>query len=75
VISKESLDPGQPYQVEVEHSEMDTGEYKEIETIVTYAASSFLDIRTTGINSQRHDCPDVPYAMDGGQTDRIKYQK
>ena len=75
VISKESLDPGQPYQVEVEHSEMDTGEYKEIETIVTYAASSFLDIRTTGINSQSHDCPDVPYAMDGGQTDRIKYQK
>lgn len=75
VISKDSLDPGQPYQVEVEHSEMDTSEYKEIEAIVTYAASSFLDIKTTGNNNQGHDCPDVPYAMDGGQTDRIKYQK
>jgi hypothetical protein len=70
VISKESLHPGQPYQVEVEHSEMDTDEYKKIEIIVTYAASSFLDIKTTGANTQKPDCPDIPYAMDGGQTDR-----
>jgi hypothetical protein len=49
---------------------MDTDEYKKIEIIVTYAASSFLDIKTTGANTQEPDCPDVPYAMDGGQTDR-----
>ena len=70
VISKESLHPGQPYQIEVEQSEMDTDEYKKIEIIVTYAASSFLDIKTTGANIQEPDCPDIPYAMDGGQTDR-----
>jgi len=51
---------------------MDTSEYRKIEIIVTYAASSFLDIKTTGVNTQVLDCPDVPYAMDGGQTDRVK---
>ncbi len=75
IIPKERLHPGQPYQLEVEHSEMDTGVYKKIEIIVTYAASSFLDIKTTGTNTQMPDCPDVPYAMDGGQTDRIKKKK
>ncbi|MCP4724694.1 MAG: hypothetical protein GY863_06645 [bacterium] len=72
IIPKEKLDPGLPYQVEVEHSEMDTGEYENIEIIVTYAASSFLDIKTTGINTKYPDSPAVPYAMDGGQTDRVK---
>jgi len=72
IIPKENLFPGQPYQLEVEHSEMDTDEFKNIEIIVTYAASSFLDIKTTGINTQNPNCPAVPYAMDGGQTDRVK---
>ncbi len=72
IISKENLFPGLPYQLEVEHSEMDTGEYEKIELIVTYAASSFLDIKTTGNNTKYPGCPDVPYAMDGGQTDRVK---
>jgi len=72
IIPKESLFSGQPFQLEVEHSEMDTGEYEKIEIIVTYAASTFLDIKTTGINTQNPNCPAVPYAMDGGQTDRMK---
>jgi len=72
IIAKEHLHPGLPYQLEVEHSEMDTDEYKKIEIIVTYAASSFLDIKTTGVNTQMPDCPAFPYAMDGGQTDRVK---
>ena len=71
-IPKENFQPGLPYQVEVEHSEMDTDEHQGIEIIVTYAASSFLDIKTTGINTQIPDAPVVPYAMDGGQTDREK---
>ncbi len=72
IIPQESLFPGQPYQLEVEHSEMDTSVYKEIKIIVTYAASSFLDLRTTGTDTKKTGCPDVPYAMDGGQTDRVK---
>lgn len=75
IIPNNNFYPGLPYQLEVEHSEMDTDEYKKIEIIVTYAASSFLDIKTTGINTQIPDCPAVPYAMDGGQTDRVKKKK
>ena len=47
---------------------------REIEVIVTYAATTFLDIRTTGGDLTNSACPEVPYAMDGGQTDRPKAQ-
>jgi hypothetical protein len=72
VIAKEALNAGQPYQVEVEQSNMDTDIHENIEIIVTYAASSFLDIKTTGENKQNPACPAIPFAMDGGQTDRTK---
>ena len=71
-IPKEELYPGQPFQVEVEFSEMDTGRHENLVSIVTYATSTFLDIRTTGINEQGVTCPAQPFAMDGGQTDRTK---
>lgn len=71
-IPKEALFAGQPYQVEVEQSNMDTDVYQDIEIIVTYAASSFLDIQVSGENTQNTACPAVPYAMDGGQTDRVR---
>ncbi len=74
-IPKESLHGGQVFQVEVEFSEMDTGRHDNIPTIVTHAASTFLDIRTTGKNEQGIECPEHPYAMDGGQTDRIRKPK
>lgn len=70
LVPKEKLHAGQVFQIEVEFSEMDTGRYQEIPTIVTHAASTFLDIRTTGLNTQGKQCPALPYAMDGGQTDR-----
>jgi len=70
VIPASKLIPGQPFQLEIEHSNMETDVWHDIEIIVTYAATSFLDIRTTGSNAQNLACPDVPYAMDGGQTDR-----
>lgn len=70
VIGSEFLAPGEPFQLEVEHSNMDTDIRRNIEIIVTYAATSFLDIRTTGESGGRVACPAVPYAMDGGQTDR-----
>lgn len=70
LIPKEKLHAGQVFQIEVEFSEMDTGRYREIPTIVTHAASTFLDIRTNGTDTQGKACPALPYAMDGGQTDR-----
>ena len=69
-IPKESLRPGQPFQVEIEFSEMDTDRRDGLTSIITYAASTFLDIRTTGANQDDVDCPAQPLAMDGGQTDR-----
>jgi len=68
-IPAESLRPGQPFQVEIEFSEMDTAKRDGLVSIITYAASTFLDIRTTGINEDDVVCPAQPLAMDGGQTD------
>ena len=69
-ISAATLQAGQPFQLEVEHSNMDTDVWNNIEIIVTYAATTFLDIRTSGVDVQTRDCPLTPYPMDGGQTDR-----
>lgn len=70
VIPADKLLPGQPFQLEVEHSNMDTAEWRQIEQIITYAATTFLDIRTTGEDLAGGGCPQQPFAMDGGQTDR-----
>lgn len=72
IIPAESLRPGQPFQVEIEFSEMDTAKRGGLVSIITYAASTFLDIRTTGVNEDEVVCPAQPLAMDGGQTDRKK---
>lgn len=72
VVPAADLFAGQPFQLEIEHSNMDTDIQQDIEVIVTYAATTFLDIRTTGADTQNARCPAVPYAMDGGQTDRPK---
>ena len=72
IIPHQKLAPGQPYQLEVEHSNMETDIKRNIEIIVTYAATTFLDFRTTGENVSDLDCPRLPYSMDGGQTDRPK---
>lgn len=69
-IPASALHGGQPFMVEVEHSNMETDIYEGVEIIVTYAASTFLDIKTTGENTQNPSCPAVPYAFDGGATDR-----
>jgi hypothetical protein len=69
-IPASALAAGEPHQLEVEHSEMDTGIEDGIETIVTYAATTFLDIHTTGAATGDRACGEVPLAMDGGQTDR-----
>ena len=70
VIDEMNFFPGQSFQLEVEHSNMDTDIQFNIEVIVTYAATTFLDIKTIGDRNQEVACPDIPYRMDGGQTDR-----
>jgi hypothetical protein len=74
VISAGSLPAGKPVQLEVEHSNMETDIWQGMEIIVTYAATSFLDIHTTGQSARNPRCPAAPYAMDGGQTDRERLQ-
>ncbi len=71
VVPASKLQPGETFQIFVEQAEMDTGKQKGIPEIATYAATTFLDIQTTGNKLQgREDCPTVMPAMDGGQTDR-----
>jgi hypothetical protein len=53
---------------------MDTDVQQEIEVIVTYAATTFLDLQTIGEDTFGANCADLPTAMDGGQTDRPKAQ-
>lgn len=60
-VNADKLFPGQPFQLEVEHSNMDTDVQQGIEVIVTYAATTFLDIHTTGAGSRARSCPEVPY--------------
>jgi hypothetical protein len=72
VVPRASLGPGEVFQLEVEFSEMDTGRERGLTTIVTHAASTFLDFRTTGTALRGRRCPAEPYAMDGGQTDRVR---
>lgn len=69
-IPASALHAGQSSMLEVEHSNMETDVVKGIEIIVTYAASTFLDIQITGENVQNLSCPSVPYAFDGGASDR-----
>ena len=70
VIDSTILSSGEAYQLEVEHSNMETDIDRNIEIIVTYAATSFLDFKTEGYSDKNKECPAKPYAMDGGQTDR-----
>ncbi len=71
VIPASKLHPGETFQLFVEQAEMDSGKYKGIPEIATYATTSFLDIRVSGEQDKsRAACPARMPAMDGGQTDR-----
>jgi hypothetical protein len=71
-IPASALHAGQAFMMEVEHSNMETDIYEEMEIIVTYAASTFLDLKTTGENLENPACPAIPMAFDGGATDRVR---
>ena len=71
IIPASKLIAGESFQLFVEHAEMDSSIYRNIPEIATYAATSFIDIRTTGEKSKHtKKCPAIMPAMDGGQTDR-----
>ncbi len=69
-ISKDLFNPGEVYQVSVEHAVMDTNYVGNVPTIATYASTSFLDFNTSGENVGGLDCTPLPVQMDKGQTDR-----
>ena len=69
-ISKDLFNPGEVYQVSVEHAVMDTNYVGNVPTIATYASTSFLDFNTSGENVGGLDCAQLPVQMDKGQTDR-----
>ncbi len=67
-ISSDLFNPGEVYQVSVEHAVMDTNYVGNVPTIATYASTSFLDFNTSG--DSQNDCTALPVQMDKGQTDR-----
>jgi hypothetical protein len=69
-IDKDLLSEGSTYQIAVEHAVMDTNYVGNVPTIATYASTSFLDFKTTGINDGTIQCTPLPKQMDKGQTDR-----
>lgn len=69
VIPAARLTPGEPHQLYAEHAIVDTSREDGIVGLVTYAATTFLDFRTTG-SAPTARCPAEMPKMDGGQTDR-----
>src|SRR5579872_603838 len=66
-IPANTLQPGATYQLSVEHAPVLTRRMGGVPALVTYPATTFLDLRTAG---SRGACPEVPYRMDNGQSDR-----
>lgn len=69
VVPAGKLSPGEPHQLFVEHAKVDTSTDDGLVGLVTYAATTFLDFRTTGVASATPCPPSMP-KMDQGQTDR-----
>ncbi len=69
VIPAEKLSPGEPHQLTMEQAIVDTSEEDGIPGLVTYAATTFLDFRTTG-EASGEACPAEMPRIDAGQTDR-----
>jgi len=69
VVPAEKLSPSESHQLFVEHAKVDTTTEDGIVGLVTYAATTFLDFRTTGVVSACPCPPSMP-KMDQGQTDR-----
>ncbi len=71
VVAAKALFPGEVYQLAVEQAEMETTVFEGVPQIATWAETSFIEFTTSGDSLPgRAVCPDVMFAMDGGQTDR-----
>ena len=59
IIAASKLHAGETFQIFVEQAEMGSSIYRGIPEIATYATTSFLDIRTSGVKEkEREDLPD-----------------
>jgi hypothetical protein len=67
-LPADKLSPGSVYQISVERAPVVTSRTEGVPTFGTLPATTFLDIKTTGENAVA--CPDPPYQMDPGQSDR-----
>ncbi len=68
VVAANTLEAGAIYQISVEQAPVVTRRLGGVPALATYPATTYLDFRTTGTGSST--CPDPPYRMDNGQTDR-----
>ncbi len=67
------LYPGEPFQLFVEHADLQTGGRDQVPGIASFSAKTFVDIRTLGERlPERAPCPELMPAMDAGQSDRPK---
>jgi len=73
-IAANALEAGATYQISVEHAPVQTHELANASAgvpalaLATYPATTYLDFNTQGAGS--NTCPDEPYRMDNGQSDR-----
>lgn len=73
MLPAEVLSPGEPYQLSVEQADMETGIYRDVPQIATWAETTFIEFFTIGEGPPERDpCPDPMLAMDKGQTDRAQ---
>lgn len=67
-LPADKLSPGSVYQISVEQAPVVTSRTEGVPTFATLPATTYLDIKTTGESAVA--CPDPPYQMDPGQSDR-----
>ena len=73
-IDANTLEAGATYQIDVEHAPLETRRLADVSAgvaalaLATYPATTYLDFHTQGASS--NTCPDQPYRMDNGQSDR-----
>ena len=67
-IAANTLEAGTTYQISVEHAPLQTRRLAGVPVLATYPATTYLDFHTGGAGP--NSCPDKPYRMDNGQSDR-----
>ena len=68
VIDAAILHPGNAYQLSVEHAILNTSIEHGVPAFATFATTTFLDLKTSGIATGTSACPDILNNFDAGQT-------